>query len=142
MNFNILRRLPCHAVPCRALPPFALGPRFSLFPFSFSAFWLLAPLLNFNSTLSVLLAAAAIYCLLFMFPLLFLLVFFSFFFYFYAFFSYFHFSCTAQAFGKQNSIPSCDSASNLAKTFNVLAVLWPYLFCLLASTASVVQAGW
>lgn len=31
---------------------------------------------------------------------------------------------------KKDSIPSCDSASNLAKSFNVLAVLWPYLFCL------------
>lgn len=62
-----------------------------------------------------------------MFPLLFLLAFpllFSFF---------LHCSSLLRRLKKckqKDSIPSCDSASNLAKSFNVLAVLWPYLFCL------------
>lgn len=61
-----------------------------------------------------------------MFPLLFLLAFrllFSFF---------LHCSSLLRLKEKKqkDSIPSCDSASNLAKSFNVLAVLWPYLFCL------------
>lgn len=56
-----------------------------------------------------------------MFPLLFLLAF-------RLLFSFFLHCSSLQK--QKDSIPSCDSASNLAKSFNVLAVLWPYLFCL------------
>lgn len=42
---------------------------------------------------------------------------------------------------QKDSIPSCDSASNLAKSFNVLAVLWPYLFCLQLDGRGVGVAG-